>query len=905
VPYDRILDLMSPPGQSRLYVLGAYARRVTIYSQQVRAINLVDAIDRYRGGLNGRRVAIVGGGIAGLTAAARALDYGAKVSVFEQTEQLISLQNDASHRWVHPHLYEWPAESARRLLEDKAGLPVLDWSAQKANDLAKDLRGQWNNIAQARAGMLSQHTLAKVTRIDLGLQACELTFNDLRTKTIATASFDLAILALGYGLEPDDHGKDSYWRLDGGPGFLARPKEECVLVAGYGDGALTDLMRACLKEFDHGEILKEIIGALAPADIDIVRGLESGITSEDADLLTERYEELDLPAVRSILKSRRVESRKVVLTGLGEHLFDPAASTLNRVILSQLLREGAFHHVPLAGGEKIKRADNEDPAVARILSKLKARDAGIPEFTTFVLRFGTQRILPAGANEPLAADVGGVPIIEGLPQSMRVLRKAWEELSPEDDPTRRPLWPLMEPVLKSVQAMKALRPSPEAADHYCLTVEPGGRRAGQPWLHHRVREACNQLRRGQKLNFEFEQVALSADNCVGSREAIAFTTRLLCRAPIAVFNLGGKLGADSPALMMLLGIRAAVRRGLTLVIVDDKPDWSELPFNIKELQVLPLDPEKDREKLTTVLASGWSGLQQKSRTYRDMPVFDTVRQFERRTMGSPTDKTEVFALCSFRPEYLAKTFSDLRSLVGGASGDDEYDLRPVNEYLSPMLASEKIYDLARFSRRCLVDWTDWKANVFFELGVRLAVNLIPPLCVIKKGEQEADNASANLLAALSPIVYDSDDIREGSGFSDTFRKAEQELNLKSTVNHVYRTAERHAAVKHEMGSSPFAHELVGQIREMIGDVEQRGGLFFLYDQNPALWEQVWTSLVDRLTAADMLLASKLSKESKISPDEQKRLIEDHDYVCVTLDRLKELGRERGYDVPRIRVRDAG
>lgn len=32
---------------------------------------------------------------------------------------------------------------------------------------------------------------------------------------------------------------------------------------------------------------------------------------------------------------------------------------------------------------------------------------------------------------------------------------------------------------------------------------------------------------------------------------------------------------------------------------------------------------------------------------------------------------------------------------------------------------------------CLVDWTEWRPNVFFELGVRLAASKIAPVCVIE------------------------------------------------------------------------------------------------------------------------------------------------------------------------------
>src|SRR5438552_19113901 len=107
MPYDRILDLMSPPGFPNLYVLGAYAKRLTIYSQQIRAVNLVEAIHWYRQPLKGLEVAIVGGGVAGVTAAAMAIQRGAPVTLIERLQNILEIQirND---RWLHPTIYEWP-----------------------------------------------------------------------------------------------------------------------------------------------------------------------------------------------------------------------------------------------------------------------------------------------------------------------------------------------------------------------------------------------------------------------------------------------------------------------------------------------------------------------------------------------------------------------------------------------------------------------------------------------------------------------------------------------------------------------------------------------------------------------------------------------------------------------------
>ncbi|MEZ6031014.1 MAG: FAD-dependent oxidoreductase [Hyphomonadaceae bacterium] len=245
MPYDRILDLMSVPGSSRIFVLGAYARRVTIYSQQVRAVNLVDAIQHYGFGLCGRQVAIVGGGAGGLTAAARALVYGGNVTVFEQSASLLSVQSEASHRWVHPHLYEWPVELIDGQLPDNAGLPVLDWSAQNADDLAKHLRTEWAAVARKFGEAVDERRYTAVTKLKSQADGVLVTSKEAKKPLPDEQKFDLVILAVGYGLESDDLRQHSYWQPDG-LAWAAKKEEQRLLIAGYGDGALTDLISSVL-----------------------------------------------------------------------------------------------------------------------------------------------------------------------------------------------------------------------------------------------------------------------------------------------------------------------------------------------------------------------------------------------------------------------------------------------------------------------------------------------------------------------------------------------------------------------------------------------------------------------------------------------------------------------------------
>jgi hypothetical protein len=90
---------------------------------------------------------------------------------------------------------------------------------------------------------------------------------------------------------------------------------------------------------------------------------------------------------------------------------------------------------------------------------------------------------------------------------------------------------------------------------------------------------------------------------------------------------------------------------------------------------------------------------------------------------------------------------------------------------SPRLVGQALYEQVRWSSWCLVDWTEWRPNVFFELGVRLACSERDPMCIIQRRDAAGGVASNEaspgrlrqhdlLIRLLDPVVYDSGDLRE-------------------------------------------------------------------------------------------------------------------------------------------------
>ena len=91
---------------------------------------------------------------------------------------------------------------------------------------------------------------------------------------------DVIILAVGFGIERTIGGLPlrSYWRVDS---LTQTPldcldKEYVVYVGGTGDGGIIDVLRATLKEFDHGVFLDECVLRL--------RGVQSRIKRIEREL---------------------------------------------------------------------------------------------------------------------------------------------------------------------------------------------------------------------------------------------------------------------------------------------------------------------------------------------------------------------------------------------------------------------------------------------------------------------------------------------------------------------------------------------------------------------------------------------------------------------------------------------
>ncbi|HEY9777211.1 MAG TPA: NAD(P)-binding protein [Planktothrix sp.] len=238
-----------------VYILGCTASALYIHAQQQRAFNLVWALKR-EGRINdGCEVAVVGGGIAGLTACGALAAAKVKVKIFERMHRPLCIQRGNLTRFVHPNVARWPDDTSGYPITH---LPFMNWRAGIVGTVNTELERQWDAAREVfkKKGCLE---------VLLGQEAINVAWNDSDKLVSLTVNgtvrkFRSVILAVGYGIELSKHGTSSYWHNDDfAQPVLGPEKQKNYLVSGIGDGALTEVLRLKLTDFNHHKFIESVI----------------------------------------------------------------------------------------------------------------------------------------------------------------------------------------------------------------------------------------------------------------------------------------------------------------------------------------------------------------------------------------------------------------------------------------------------------------------------------------------------------------------------------------------------------------------------------------------------------------------------------------------------------------------
>jgi hypothetical protein len=332
-----------------LFVIGSFDRRITFYSQQVRALSLVHALKELGYLHSNPRIAVVGGGAAGVAAAAAAaLVSKSHVVLFESAGELLPLQSTTDRRRLDPHIYDWPAHDTTDPIAD---LPILDWESGTCRSVRDDVLLGFEDIAVRLAPRLERRLRHQVTALTAVTDGYQIDFTDLNAPPPASGKelrrqFHIVLLAVGFGLEPREPvpaiQSASYWSDAGVPvaEFEGRPTPR-FFISGAGDGGLIDFVAAGARSFDHAGMIRLIsehpgVARLKP----ILAAIDERARAEDAkdarfDFMAAYDAELlqlltDIGLVAAVAQQLRPGVRLTFQTQHAE-LFDVSTATLNRL----------------------------------------------------------------------------------------------------------------------------------------------------------------------------------------------------------------------------------------------------------------------------------------------------------------------------------------------------------------------------------------------------------------------------------------------------------------------------------------------------------------------------------------------------------------------------------------------
>jgi hypothetical protein len=363
-PAEQIIleRLCMVPG-SCVYWIGRKASRLTFLSQQQRALNLVWALQSTGKLSSASSVAIVGPGLAGITAASAVHRLKAEVVLFESKTVPLHLQRGAGQRFIHPYIFDWPAESSNVLLTD---MPCMNWGAAMASHVSNTVLEEWRPIEQR----LEPYYGWEVRSVQHGDEGRPLLLAEGRGRNIVRA-FDLVLLAVGFGLERPLPNLPllSYWENDNyGRPIVAGSSPRTYLVTGCGDGGLIDAIRLRINAFDHANFVHQLqlvdIGDIRTALLDIdkrvaheistqaVRDTNIGIGAEHSDesagvLLEQEYRKLVIPdSLKNLLTGQLREDTIVYLNSPARTPYALKASILNRFLVFLLREYGGLRYRP-------------------------------------------------------------------------------------------------------------------------------------------------------------------------------------------------------------------------------------------------------------------------------------------------------------------------------------------------------------------------------------------------------------------------------------------------------------------------------------------------------------------------------------------------------------------------------
>lgn len=358
-PYEEYLKLFDL-GDNQ-YIIGIYQKGVTIHNQQIRALNIFYCLQQLGRINKDTRIAIIGGGFAGVTFTAAALNCKMQVTLFEKLEVLLPLQKDCN-RLIHPNIYNFPSAGSE---DPETDLPILNWKMDTAGEVAKKVLSQFKDIRKLydqRNESLDNYyrEILQCGKIKSIQRQADDTYIVTSTKNNDIVNCDLVIYAVGFGVEKSQYQKtNSYWSNT----KLTQENiaNDELLISGLGDGAFMDVITSQIRDFDYQKLVKRfhedkrkdmLVELLTNVRTDYFSELEKSKTDGtemDRAFIHGEFASFYNSYGKGFLEGFALKSFKVVLHGKApfEEMFQlTRASLLNSFLVYMLIRMGRVTYKP-------------------------------------------------------------------------------------------------------------------------------------------------------------------------------------------------------------------------------------------------------------------------------------------------------------------------------------------------------------------------------------------------------------------------------------------------------------------------------------------------------------------------------------------------------------------------------
>ncbi len=332
---------------ANVYVVGSYDFKKTVAVQQLRSAVLSIGVGAKLGSSQ-KRVAIVGGGFAGITAAATFMQLGHQVEIFEKQHQELSIQRDCIDRYIHPDLYDWPVSPG----DANLAISGIKWRANKAYLVCCDVIKSFNQI-QRQFGQIENYRRS-IEIVDVETE------DELQGKYRLVAQesryyggFDAVLIAVGFGSEwqPTFGSRvRGYWKNsanDRDRGTLKSPIHH--LVSGNGDGGLNSVLGCALEEFDPSNLLVDFKYILDDETVDTLSKIELQLrdaAQKGPVNIIKAYDDVFEPRHRdwlNLVSPMKCNEVEVTFNSKQNGIFSLGSSLLNRFLVYVLIRSDVVH----------------------------------------------------------------------------------------------------------------------------------------------------------------------------------------------------------------------------------------------------------------------------------------------------------------------------------------------------------------------------------------------------------------------------------------------------------------------------------------------------------------------------------------------------------------------------------